>query len=89
MFKLLAPVQWEEVASRGTAKRGRVPGFFFLSAAMGDVAPDLWSGRELGGSRPAKRGQLLVEEKERENMESEKGLRQKEKGGGLRIPTQR
>lgn len=31
VFKLLAPVQREEAASRGTAKKGRAPAFF-LSA---------------------------------------------------------
>lgn len=51
-----------------------------------DVAPDLCSEYELGGSCSAREAGYW--RKKEEKAESGKGLRQKERGGGLRIFTQ-
>lgn len=54
MFKLLAQnrlAQWEEAASWSTPKKGSAAASFQVDG--GDAACDLWSERELGGSRPA------------------------------------
>lgn len=86
VFKLLAPVQWEEAASRGTAEerqRRCLFFFFFFCAATGTQlliygVSMSWAGHVLP-ERPATGGT--------EGVKSEKGLSPKEKGGGSHIPT--
>lgn len=87
VFKLLAPVQWEEAASRGTAEERQRCGLF-LSATTETLlliygVSMSWAGRVLP-ERLATGGRGG----EGKESKSEKGLRLKEKGGGSHNPTQ-